>query len=628
MITRTHRRPWAWWRRPGSLLAVAVVAVGSLAVSPAQPASADPNALTTDKSVSVPTAWWTYRNVEPDFISDRLKAHGARITNIEPDNSTGTRFSVVMVRNAGSYQVPGWWWYYGLTYEQVKSKISGTGGRLIDIEPYVVDGRVRYAIVLVSNTGAAARAWWWLTGVTTTAISDLLKAGSPSIEDPAKRLIDIESYTVGGVKRYSAIMIANTGADAKAWQWWYGQTPASVAQKVSAFGGRIINLERQEDGTYNFIQVRNSGNDGHAWRYYYGLSASLTPLQVAMQYNMRLIDIESYVVNGQTRYDVVMIDNVDRETRRLTELMAGAFTGSNGLPTADFGFYLKRVGGGTVTGLQTSLTWEPASAIKAVHNLAVLQSGESLGSNFVYYNYPNSPSNPNTKDACPITGDETAANQLTSTLDFGKDVMMSNSDNRTTRGIVLRYGLPAIQDTAEGAGMDNTTIQQHSIGCGWDGGLRNDTTLVDLGRLYEGVEDGTLLADPQRTEFFQPMNNGVNATLSAIVTAEANAVGKGGIADDFVDEMRNHFKGGSYTIPCGEAPCTSGWMYIRTIAGRMALPVWNRDGTLGERTYVYGSFVDDQVQCNGCSTAAWDNARATINAELFRAEIRSALQTW
>ena len=48
----------------------------------------------------------------------------------------------------------------------------------------------------------------------------------------------------------------------------------------------------------------------------------------------------------------------------------------------------------------------------------------------------------------------------------------------------------------------------------------------------------------------------------------------------------------------------------------------------GERAFVYGTFVDNQSQCIGCSTAAWDAARATINAELFRSQIRSALATW
>lgn len=633
MVTRTRSRRWAGatLRHP-ALLLVAVVTAASLVVLPAQPASADPNALTDDTSVSVPTQWWTYTNVTTAQIADRVNQHGARITDIEPYNSAGNRFTVVLVRNAGAYQVPGWWWFVGLTFNQVVSNVNSTGGRLIDIETYLVNGQVRYAIALVSNTGGAARAWWWLSGVSATAVNSLLPANTPNAGDPVKRLVDLESITVNGTRQYSAIFIANTGADAKAWQWWINQTPASVGQRVNAFGGRITHLQRQENGTYNFIQVRNAGSDNKYWRYYFGLSSASAVNQVALQYNTRVFDLETYVVNGQRRYDAVMIDNVDAETRRLTNLIAPAFTGSNGLPTADFGFYLRRVAGSEVTGLQTTLTWEPASAIKAVHNLAVLFRtlvDDSLGSSFTYYTYPNSPFFPNTKDACPIPGDEVAANRLTSTLDFGKDRMMSISDNRTTRGIVLRYGLPWIQAVAASPGllnMTDTTINQDQIGCGFLGGKRNFTTLVDMGKLYERVESMT--AQPQlQTEFYQPMNSGAGS-LAAIVTAEANAMGKGSIATAFISRIRNHFKGGSYDIPCSQAGCTNGLVYIRTNAGRIALPIRTGPSSFDERVYVYGTFVDNQFQCTGCSTTAWDNARATIGAELFRAEIRSALQTW
>lgn len=176
--------------------------------------------------------------------------------------------------------------------------------------------------------------------------------------------------------------------------------------------------------------------------------------------------------------------------------------------------------------------------------------------------------------------------------------------------------------------MTSTTIAQDAIGCAFLGGKRNFTTLVDLGRLYEGVEDGTLLGAGQfRTEFFQPMNNGVGAALAAIVTAEANALGKGAVAGQFISLMRNHFKGGSYNVPCDQAGCANGWIYVRTNAGRMALPV-KSGGVVSERVFVYGTFVDNQYLCGTCSAATFDNAVATINAELFRAEIRSALSTW
>ncbi|WP_165945216.1 serine hydrolase [Micromonospora sp. KC723] len=618
-------------QRLGALLLALVVATVFAVWSGQQPARADANALTDDRSVSVPTGWWSYANVTEQFVKDRLDEHDARLTDIEVHDAAAGTYTVVMVRGSGAYAVPGWWWYPRLTFDEVGQKLNEHTGRLIDLDPYVVNGQVRYAVVMVSNTGSAARTWWWSSGVTSAAVGDLLPANKPNPGDPAKRLVDLETYQVNGTKLYSAIYIANIGADAKSWQWWLNQSSASVKQRMDEFGGRITNLERQADGTYNLIQVHNSGSDDKASWVHFGLTSINQVLDVAAQHGARVFDVDTYLVNGGRRYDAVMIDNANAETRRLSDLIAPAYTDANGLPTADFGFYLKRIGGSQSAGLQTTLQYEPASSIKAVHNLTVMRSvrsGEQLNASFTYYNYPNSPFWPNTKDACPIPADEVTANRVTSTLDFGKDNMMSISDNRTTRGVVLRYGLGTVQSAAIAAGMTSTTINQDQIGCAFLGGKRNFTTLVDMGRLYEGVEDGTLLDAGQfRTEFFQPMNNGVGGALAAIVTAEANAQGKGAVAADFIARMRNHFKGGSYNVPCDQAGCSNGWVYVRTNAGRMALPV-KSGGVVGERVFVYGAFVDNQFVCATCSTATLDNAVAKINVELFRAEIRSALLTW
>jgi hypothetical protein len=610
---------------------VPLVVFAALLIGVPGAARADANALTDDKSVSVPTGWWIWANAGEQFLNDKVAQNNARITDIEISDAAAGRFTATMVRNTGAYSVPGWWWYYGLSFDDVRQKINQHGGRLIDIETYVVNGAVRYAIVLVSNTGGAARTWWWWSGVSSSFIAARLN------EAPDKRIVDLESYVVSGTKYYSVVMIANSGADAKAWQWWLNQSAASVGQRVNAFGGRITSLERQPDGTYNVVMVRNSGSDAKYWRYYYGLTSAAQALNVALQFNARIFDVETYLVNGARRYDVVMIDNVGSETRRLTGIFENPLIGGNGLPTADYGFSLKSIGGGVRHSLQQNLRWEPASAIKAVHNYEVMRrvrnavNGETLGSSFDYYNYPNSPYNANTKDACPVPGDEVAANKVTTTLDAGKDAMMSISDNRTTRGIVLRYGLPAIKNAAALANMTNTTIDQDQMGCGWLGGKHNYTTLVDMGKLYEGVENGGLLGTgADRTEFFQPMNNGVSAGLQAVVQQEANALGKGAVAGDFVSRIRNHFKGGSYNIPCSQpdTSCDNGSIYIRANAGRMALPIKTGAATYGERTFVYGWFIGDKYLCDGCSSAAFDNALSTMSSELFRAQVRSALLTW
>src|SRR5206468_1592786 len=110
--------------------------------------------------------------------------------------------------------------------------------------------------------------------------------------------------------------------------------------------------------------------------------------QVAGQFASRVMDLETYTVNGVRKYDSVMIDNADAATRRITDMFAPTFTGSNGLPIANFGAYVKRVGGGVGVGLQPDRQFEPASAIKAVHNLHIMRliqavpAGDDLTSSF------------------------------------------------------------------------------------------------------------------------------------------------------------------------------------------------------------------------------------------------------
>ncbi|SDC59852.1 serine hydrolase [Actinokineospora iranica] len=611
--------------------AVVAVLLSVLALIMALPpsAAADTTALTDDRSVSTPTGWWLYPDANAAFLTAKAAENGARITDVEV-SGTGL-FTATMVRDTGAYAVPDWWWYPALTEAEVTAKITEHQGRLIDIEPHLVDGAVRFAVVLVSNTGSAARTWWWWPRATPAFIAErLAETGTP------KRLVALDGYAVDGGTSYAVVMVANTGADAKPWQYWFNQSPTALAEKISAFGGRITTLDRADNGNYNVVLVRNAGADEKYWRHYLGLSSSTQALDLALQHNARIVDIEEHHSGGQPVYSVVLIDNVAAESRRLTGIFETGFDNpATALPDAEYGFYLKRVGANEQVFLHRNKKWEPASAIKAVHNFEVIRrvagGTDSLDSDFVFYNYPNSPYNKGTSSACPIPEDETQANQVTRTLDWGRTEMMRISDNRTTRGIVLRYqDVSAIQNAAALAGMKNTTIHQENIGCAWLNGKRNSTTLVDMGVFYESIERGLLLSPQHRDAFFGPMNT-ANAELRAVVQQEADALGKGAVVADFLSRMRNHHKAGGYNIPCTTeqgTTCTSGHLYVRTIAGRLALPVKTGASTYGERPFVYGWFVNNLHYCSGCATTAFDQTVAHMRGELFREQVRSALLTW
>jgi hypothetical protein len=243
MLRTASQRPHT--RGLTTTLAASLLALACIAGAQPAHAALDATASTNDHNTNVPTGWWMYHGLTAAQVGSYASTNGARLTQVNVDGlvSGSPRFSVRMVRNAGNYSVPGWWWYYGLTFAQVGSYLSTNNARLVDMEPYDAGGgAIRYAVVMVSNTGSAARAWSYLSGVTQPQISTHLS-------NSGHRMIDLDTYYVGATKYYSMVAVANTGADAKAWQWWINQSTAGVAAKVSAFNGRVVKMDRQKDGT-------------------------------------------------------------------------------------------------------------------------------------------------------------------------------------------------------------------------------------------------------------------------------------------------------------------------------------------------------------------------------------------
>jgi len=656
--------PLSSWRRRALVAMLAALSFGAIAQPLAQPEVEVPDAIeaqrapagsvgtlaldttsaATDLSINKPTGWWFYTGINATQVSSYLSANGARLTDIEVQSvSSGVpTFTVRMVANSGSYAAAGgWWWYYGLTAAQVTAYLNANSARIIDLEPYDIGGGViRYAAVMVRNTGTAARAWWWYYGVTSAQIGTYLSANNA-------RLIDLDSYNTGAGKRYTAVMIRNTGADAEAWEWWLNQTPASIGAKVSAFNGRVVKLDRQANGSYNFIQVRNTGSEATAWWYWFGFTSATALLNYANQLAIRPVDIVTYLnAAGQRRWDAAFIDNANASTRRMRGVFGQTFLDANGNPTRGiFEAYLKQVGGSVKVSLNSSRRAETASALKSLHLLhsmrRVAAGTDTLGSAFTYYEYDVSAGG----NACPNPALETLANRRTNyNFETGLDQMMSISDNRTTRGTVIRYGgFAPFNTTASTLGLTGTTMR-HNIGCAYrnlSNGLyepttrRNDTTASNLARIYEGVWDSTLLSNTNsaRTEFLEsanPNTNGASNSLQLIINSEAAKLGKSAIAAQFGDLVRTWGKGGSYgtCLPSSTGSCGQK-VIVRSGTGLIRLPI-KVNGVTQYRTYSFARLISDVPvpNWNDATDTMYSNAYANAANELYRDEIRAALLTW
>ncbi len=601
--------------------------------------SGSPLAADADESLTTPTAWYWYTGVTASTVNQKITENSGRLIDIQVETASPLKFTVAMVKNTGDYG-HSWWWYFGQTKTQLLEKLTLHNARIKDLEVYSVNGQERYAAILTPNTGENAKAWWWYHGISSTTLGQRLA------ENQA-RLIDLDSRVVNGTRVYDAVMVKNTGVDAKNWWYYYNRTPAQLTTLLAEKSARILDIEARPSGTFDVVMVQNTSRDN--WWWYHGKTA--TEVNDLVSKNAaRITDIQSYQIGGQKRYAVAMIDNANDLTAEIRAATKDATS------TGQVGAYLKEVGGSVLANLQGSKKFEPASMIKALlhlHTMRRLNAGDPLAQLTKLYNFyyqPGDNINNVTKgnpDVNPDAYVETSANRITENLGLILERMMERSDNRATKTINNLFGDAAINATALLAGMTNTTLVS-TLGSGIAG---NYMTLVDAGKLYEGVINGTLLGNGTnaQTQFFRLMSDensadeeqfnngsdGVSVTIRNIVLEEAalrlnkplSDTAVIALANSFISKIQRGSKGGSYTID--HSPTE--WSMTRTTGGWIEVPTKTASG-FSSKTYVYGAFVDNaKTPKVPASNPALDKVEAVVgNATsiMFRKVIRSAMQTW
>jgi hypothetical protein len=192
-----------------------------------------------DRMISTPTSWWTYQNVDADTVSATLSQNGARPTDLRVLSSSPLRFSVTEVRNTGAY-ASGYWWYVGITMSQVNNNLAANNARLISAVRY---GSV-YAVVMVPNTGANAKAWGWC---------DTDFAGISACLGNSNRLTTIETYAPG---RYVVTFVNNS--EGFGWCWYAGISRADLGNVCG--GQSVLDISANADGTFNVASVAQNGD--------------------------------------------------------------------------------------------------------------------------------------------------------------------------------------------------------------------------------------------------------------------------------------------------------------------------------------------------------------------------------
>jgi beta-lactamase class A len=637
------------WRGRAHILVCTLVLLMAALWSASARAALDTTAHTDDHSINTPTGWSSYTNLTPQALSEQLADSNVRLVGLEVSAVTSSgepRFLVRLVANQGAYHVPQWWWAYDQTAGQVAAMVDANQGRLIEIDRYDRGGgQIRYAVVMVANSGATQRGWSYVLGVTRAQLRAHMRGTS-------LRPIDLDGWGTGDARRYNAVFVHNTGSDYRLFDWDTDLTPEQIVTRTTGFQGRVVKLGRVPGGRYLFVQVRNTNADRSAWWHKYGFSSLDELNNHALQMGARPVDIVSYSTASGRRYDAALIDNANATERRLRNAFA-PFIDANQNPLGIFSAYIKQVDGPVLANFNGDRPAETASAIKVLHLLhamrAVQAGTDSLGSIFTFYNYPDDGSGHVGKDRCPRPEHENSAYDMYSTLEWGLDRMMQVSDNRTTRGVVLRYGgFGPLNNTAAAIGMVNTRVR-HNVGCGyWDpvnqrldpDALRNETTAADLARLYERVRNSTALnsTNRARAEFLEStrLTGGAGLAVREVVEQEAAAQGKSAVAVTFFNLIRQWGKGGSYGTCLGDpadmTQCGQG-VHIGSFGGLLSLPL-GAGPVAGFHHYSYSLLFsdvpfDDKTQAGQAlaedqNKAMWND----VNAELMRPAIRAALLAW
>ena len=258
--------------------------------------------LIQERTLAKQSTWYQKTNVTVGELSAFIAEKNLRIIDLDVNKTSPFRLSAAMVKNTGPH-ASGWWWYPSLTAEQVSQNLKDNKARVLDLDIHRINGKMKFAVVMVPNTGSQATGWWWYFDQTAEQLSKKL-------EDNKARLVDIERYRTGNKTRYAAVMVKNTGSRATEWWWYRNITSQQLKNRLARKNARILDIERYKtsEGTrYTAILVPHGGSTSTNWWYYTGVSANKL-VELGRRHGARLVDIEPPAY-GASGYTGLFVDN-------------------------------------------------------------------------------------------------------------------------------------------------------------------------------------------------------------------------------------------------------------------------------------------------------------------------------
>jgi microsomal dipeptidase-like Zn-dependent dipeptidase len=310
-----------------------------------------------DSENTSPTAWWVSSGqtaAEVDSTIRGLSMPGfsdspgeLRIADIKYDNFSPFPFTVTYVQNIGAYNKgsykQGWWWYHGIDEVTLNEKLAENNARPVSLKAYQTghDRKIRFTVVMISNTGDDRKAYWYYYGRTWSEINGLTKTNNA-------RLTSLQSYPSDGDTRYAVIMIANTGNDLKK-SWWYTNvSPQSVRNSLTSNNARPVQVTYAGSGNFNAIMESCSGGCPQ-WSWHWGLSGDQI-LAKANHENARIISTDTYPGCGSYCFVAVMMSGSTGSQHGYVPQRLRGFVDLHTHPLSNLGFGGKLLYGGVDVG--------------------------------------------------------------------------------------------------------------------------------------------------------------------------------------------------------------------------------------------------------------------------------------
>jgi hypothetical protein len=248
-----------------------------------------------------PIAWWWNPNVDPKTLGTFLDNNKGRLVSLDAFLVGGKlRLAAVWVSNTGN-ENQAWWWNPNVDAQTLGTMLDNNKGRLVSLRPYVVGEVLRLAAVWVSNTGSHNQAWWWNPNVDPQTLGTML-------DNNKGRLVSLNSYVLGGQRRYAAVWVSNTGTHNKAWWWNPNVDGKTLGTMLANNTGRLVSLDPFMQGNelrYAAVWIHNAGADAKAWFWYHGVDGHFLGQKFDLLCSYPA-ELKNYVAGGKRRLASVL----------------------------------------------------------------------------------------------------------------------------------------------------------------------------------------------------------------------------------------------------------------------------------------------------------------------------------